>query len=57
MMKAIISSSLRFRYLVLALSVVLTWFGLARLQDVAVDVFPEFAQAHPLCPCRPNGPL
>jgi hypothetical protein len=43
MMKAIISSSLRFRYLVLALSVVLTWFGLARLQDVAVDVFPEFA--------------
>jgi Cu/Ag efflux pump CusA len=43
MMKFIIGSSLRFRYLVLALSVALTWFGLARLRDVPVDVFPEFA--------------
>jgi len=43
MMSLIISSSLRFRYLVLALSVVLIWFGVARLRDVAVDVFPEFA--------------
>jgi CzcA family heavy metal efflux pump len=43
MMKLVIASSLRFRYLVLALGVVLTWFGLARLKDVAVDVFPEFA--------------
>lgn len=43
MMKAIISSSLRFRWLVLALGVVLAGFGVARLDDVAVDVFPEFA--------------
>jgi Cu/Ag efflux pump CusA len=43
MMRLIISSSLRFRYLVLALGVVLTWFGFARLQNVPVDVFPEFA--------------
>ena len=43
MMKLIISASLRFRYLVLALSLVLTWFGLAQLRDVPVDVFPEFA--------------
>ena len=43
MMRLIIGSSLRFRYLVLALGVVLTWFGLARLRDVPVDVFPEFA--------------
>src|SRR5258705_4826061 len=43
MMKLIISSSLRFRYLVLALSLVLTWFGVARLRDAPVDVFPEFA--------------
>jgi CzcA family heavy metal efflux pump len=43
MMKAIISSSLRFRYLVLALGAVLTWFGLVRLGSVPVDVFPEFA--------------
>ena len=43
MMRLIIGSSLRFRYLVLALGVVLIWFGLARLRDVPVDVFPEFA--------------
>jgi Cu/Ag efflux pump CusA len=43
MMRLIVASSLRFRYLVLALGVVLTWFGIARLQDVPVDVFPEFA--------------
>ena len=43
MMKLIIGASLRFRYLVLALSLVLTWFGLAQLRDVPVDVFPEFA--------------
>ena len=43
MMKLVIASSLRFRYLVLALGVVLTWFGVARLGNVAVDVFPEFA--------------
>ena len=43
MMKLVIASSLRFRYLVLALGVVLTWFGLVRLQNVPVDVFPEFA--------------
>src|SRR5437868_3638662 len=43
MMRLFIGYSLRFRYLVLALGVVLTWFGLARLRDVPVDVFPEFA--------------
>src|SRR5262245_6380800 len=43
MMKLVIASSLRFRYLVIALGVVLTWFGLVRLKDVPVDVFPEFA--------------
>ncbi|KRQ89347.1 efflux RND transporter permease subunit [Bradyrhizobium valentinum] len=43
MMRLIIGSSLRFRYLVLALGVVLIWFGLARLRNVPVDVFPEFA--------------
>lgn len=43
MMRLIVGCSLRFRYLVLALGVVLIWFGLARLQNVPVDVFPEFA--------------
>src|SRR3982074_2731227 len=53
MMRPICCSSLRFRYLVLALGVVLTWFGLARLRDVPVDVFPEFApprvEIQPIC--------
>jgi CzcA family heavy metal efflux pump len=43
MMKAIIAASLRFRYLVLALGAALLWLGLARLHNVPVDVFPEFA--------------
>src|SRR5215470_1294643 len=43
MMKLVIASSLRFRYLVLALGVALTYVGLSRLQHVPVDVFPEFA--------------
>ncbi len=43
MMRLVVGSSLRFRYLVLALGVVLTWFGIARLRDVPIDVFPEFA--------------
>jgi CzcA family heavy metal efflux pump len=43
MMKAIINCSLRFRYLVLALGAALVWLGVARLQNVPVDVFPEFA--------------
>ena len=43
MMKAIIGYSLRFRYLVLAVGAALVWLGVARLQNVPVDVFPEFA--------------
>src|SRR3981081_4624555 len=43
MMRLIIGSSLRFRFLVLALGMVLTWFGFGRLRDVPVAVFPEFA--------------
>jgi CzcA family heavy metal efflux pump len=43
MMKAIIGYSLRFRYLLLAVGAALVWLGVARLQNVPVDVFPEFA--------------
>lgn len=42
-MKALISASLRFRHLVIALGAALIWFSVARLQGAAVDVFPEFA--------------
>src|SRR5262249_28552186 len=43
MMEEIIGYSLRFRYLVLAVGAALVWLGVARLQNVPVDVFPEFA--------------
>lgn len=43
MMRALVGWSLRFRFLLVATAVCLTWFGVARLRDLPVDVFPEFA--------------
>src|SRR5919108_1284343 len=43
MMRWIITSSLKFRFLVLALAVAMMYFGMARLHDMPMDVFPEFA--------------
>jgi CzcA family heavy metal efflux pump len=45
MMRWIVSSSLRFRYIVLAAGACLIYFGFVRLKDLPVDVFPEFAPA------------
>lgn len=45
MMRWMIGSSLRFRYIVLAIGVALIYFGVIRLKDLPVDVFPEFAPA------------
>jgi len=42
-MRRIVSASLRFRYLVIALAVGMVFFGAAQLRQVPVDVFPEFA--------------
>jgi CzcA family heavy metal efflux pump len=42
-MRWIVATSLRYRYLVVFLSVVLMVIGIARLRNSAVDVFPEFA--------------
>jgi CzcA family heavy metal efflux pump len=42
-MQWIVATSLRYRYLVVFLAVVLMIFGITRLRDSAVDVFPEFA--------------
>jgi CzcA family heavy metal efflux pump len=42
-MRWIVEASLRFRYLVIFLAVVLLIVGFARLRNSAVDVFPEFA--------------
>lgn len=43
MMRWIVSASLRFRYIMLALAAILLIFGILHLRHVSVDVFPEFA--------------
>lgn len=43
MMRWIVASSLRFRYVVIALAAGMMYFGVAAIKDVPVDVFPEFA--------------
>jgi CzcA family heavy metal efflux pump len=45
MMRWIVGTSLRFRFLVIAISASLIYFGLLRLRELPVDVFPEFAPA------------
>ena len=42
-MRWIVQTSLRYRYLVVFLAAVLMVFGITRLKDSSVDVFPEFA--------------
>src|SRR5919197_2824897 len=43
MMRWIVGSSLKFRFIVIAVAAALMYFGIARLNDMPVDVFPEFA--------------
>lgn len=43
MMRWIIGSSLKFRFLVLALAAAMLAFGASKVSDTPVDVFPEFA--------------
>lgn len=43
MFRWIIGGSLRYRFLIVALSVILCYVGYDRLQQMPVDVFPEFA--------------
>jgi CzcA family heavy metal efflux pump len=43
MMRWIVGSSLKFRFLIIAIAIGLMYFGTARLQDMPVDVFPEFS--------------
>lgn len=42
-MRWIVGSSLKFRYLVVALAASMLFFGVQKLNDSPVDVFPEFA--------------
>src|SRR5436853_7940384 len=43
MMRWIVGSSLKFRYLVVAAGLAMMGFGAQRLQGMPVDAFPEFA--------------
>ena len=43
MMRFIVSKSIQFRFLVLAIACALMYFGMRELQNAQVDVFPEFA--------------
>jgi Cu/Ag efflux pump CusA len=43
MMRWIVASSLRFRFLVIAGASAFVFFGIMRLREMPVDVFPEFA--------------
>src|SRR6185437_2752823 len=45
MIRWIVGTSLRFRFIVVALGLGLTYFGTLRLKDIPIDVFPEFAPA------------
>src|SRR5918996_1577296 len=43
MIRWIVASSLKFRFIVIATAAALVVFGTARLRQMPVDVFPEFA--------------
>jgi CzcA family heavy metal efflux pump len=54
MMRAIVASSLHFRFLVVFAAGVLMLFGILRVREMPVDVFPEFAP--PLVEIQTEGP-
>src|SRR6266508_3289764 len=41
--RSIVRTSMRFRFIVLALSGAMLWFGIRQIPTMPVDVFPEFA--------------
>jgi Cu/Ag efflux pump CusA len=43
MMRWIVASSLKFRFIVIAGAAALVYFGMKQLRQMPVDVFPEFA--------------
>src|SRR5579863_6339782 len=42
MIRWIVSSSLQYRYLVITVAIIMMMYGFMRLQNMPVDVFPEF---------------
>jgi CzcA family heavy metal efflux pump len=53
-MRWIVSTSLRFRYLVVFAAALMVFLGVTRLREMPVDVFPEFAP--PLVEIQTEGP-
>ncbi|WP_089729815.1 efflux RND transporter permease subunit [Candidatus Thiosymbion oneisti] len=43
MMRWLVGTSLRFRFIVIAIAAAMVFFGVGRLRQMPVDVFPEFA--------------
>ena len=43
MIRSIVKSSLKFRYLIIAAAVAMMYFGIKQIREMPVDVFPEFA--------------
>ena len=43
MIRSIVKTSLKFRYLIIAVAIAMMYFGIKQLRDMPVDVFPEFA--------------
>ena len=43
MIRWIVATSLRFRFIVLAIGIGLIYFGMQRVKNIPIDVFPEFA--------------
>ena len=43
MLRFIIATSLKFRFLVIALAAAMIYFGIGQLRSMPVDVFPEFS--------------
>ena len=43
MLRSIVKASLRFRFLVMGIALAMMYFGFRGVQDMPVDVFPEFA--------------
>src|SRR5918999_4394730 len=54
MLRWIVASSLRFRYIVVAIGAAMMIFGAFQLRKMPVDVFPEFAP--PLVEIQTEGP-
>ncbi len=43
MIRSIVGTSLKFRYIVLLIAAAMLWFGIKEIPRMSVDVFPEFA--------------